>query len=209
MYEMQGPCPVSVPLARWLPGWLAVHRPAAGTRLPLEVPVSRFFLRSGVAPGVVPVSGSDVFLLPGTPVAQGFAGGDLKIFWLSTTYPQQWPCCPPEQGPFPPGHPQLPHRRPRWLLLAGSAGGGHGGGDTGFGGCLVDAEAGEHAGAVFEFQRLSRPLVERDERGHSAGPRRQGRGNGLPAGVGRPGRIRSYGMVSSFSISSMACALFW
>jgi hypothetical protein len=79
MYEMQGPCPVSVPLARWLPGWLAVHRPAAGTRLPLKVPVSRFFLRSGVAPGSVPVSGSDVFLLPWPDAAQGAAGGIFKI----------------------------------------------------------------------------------------------------------------------------------
>jgi hypothetical protein len=64
MYEMQGPCLAFGCWARRLPGWLAVTRPAAGTGRPPEVPVSRFFLRSGVAPGVVPVSGSDVFLLP-------------------------------------------------------------------------------------------------------------------------------------------------
>ena len=72
MYEMQGPGPV---FGRWpagCPAGVLVNRPAAGTRHPLEAPVSRFFLRSGVAPGVVPVSGSDVFLLPGTPVAQEF-----------------------------------------------------------------------------------------------------------------------------------------
>jgi len=40
----------------------------------------------------------------------------------------------------------------RSLLLVGGVGGGHGGGDVGFGGRLVDAEAGEQARAVFEFQ---------------------------------------------------------
>jgi hypothetical protein len=80
MYEMQGPCPV---FGRWpcrLPGWLAVTRPAAGTRRPPEVPVSRFFLRSGVAPGVVPVSGSDVFLLPPPGLAQGLRAVISRLF---------------------------------------------------------------------------------------------------------------------------------
>jgi hypothetical protein len=72
MYEMQGPGPV---FGRWpagCPAGVLVNRPSAGTGYPREAPVSRFFLRSGVAPGVVPVSGSEVFLLPGTPAAQEF-----------------------------------------------------------------------------------------------------------------------------------------
>jgi hypothetical protein len=80
MYEMQGPGPV---FGRWpagCPAGVLVNRPAAGTRHPLEAPVSRFFLRSGVAPGVVPVSGSDVFLLPGTPVAQEFRALISRFF---------------------------------------------------------------------------------------------------------------------------------
>ena len=60
---------------------------------------------------MVPVSGSDVFLLPGTPVAQGFAGGDLKFFWLSTRYPQRRLCCPPEQALFHQAIHNFLHRR--------------------------------------------------------------------------------------------------
>src|ERR1022692_4426221 len=100
MYEMQGPCLAFGRWARRLPGWLAVTRPAAGTGLPREVPVSRFFLRSGVAPGVVPVSGSDVFLLPREGAPQGVPGGIFKIVYPSTTYPQEQPCCPPDQALF-------------------------------------------------------------------------------------------------------------
>ena len=115
MYEMQGPGPV---FGRWpagCPAGVLVNRPSAGTGCPREVPVSRFFLRSGVAPGVVPVSGSDVFLLPGTPVAQGFAGGDLKFFWLSTRYPQRRLCCPPEQALFHQAIHNFLHRRVGFL----------------------------------------------------------------------------------------------
>jgi hypothetical protein len=115
MYEMQGPGPV---FGRWpagCPAGVLVNRPSAGTGCPREVPVSRFFLRSGVAPGVVPVSGSDVFLLPGTPVAQGFAGGDLKFFWLSTRYPQRRWCCPPEQALFHQAIHNFLHRPVRFL----------------------------------------------------------------------------------------------
>src|SRR5580692_12577954 len=111
MYEMQGPGPV---FGRWpagCPAGVLVNRPSAGTGYPREAPVSRFFLRSGVAPGVVPVSGSDVFLLPGTPVAQGFAGGDLKFFWLSTRYPQRRRRCPPEQALFHQAIHNFLHRR--------------------------------------------------------------------------------------------------
>jgi hypothetical protein len=100
MYEMQGPGPV---FGRWpagCPAGVLVNRPSAGTGYPREVPVSRFFPRSGVAPGVVPVSGSDVFLLPGTPVAQGFPGTNFKILSLSTKCPQRRPCCPPEVALF-------------------------------------------------------------------------------------------------------------
>ena len=94
MYEMRGPCPV---FGRWPAGCPAgwrLTRPAAGTGLPPEAPVSRFFLRSGVAPGLVPVSGSDVFLPPRPRAAQGFSGHGFKILYCPQLIHSRGPVVP-------------------------------------------------------------------------------------------------------------------
>jgi hypothetical protein len=67
------------PLARRLPGWLAFidRLLAPDTRVKRRFPGSSCV--PGVAPGVVPVSGSDVFLLPREGAPQGVPGGIFKI----------------------------------------------------------------------------------------------------------------------------------
>ena len=117
MYEMQGPGPV---FGRWpagCPAGVLVNRPAAGTGYPREVPVSRFFLRSGVAPGVVPVSGSDVFLLPGTPVAQGFRALISRFFRCPQNVHSDGHVVPRSRH-FSTG-PSTTFSTPGWLSLAG------------------------------------------------------------------------------------------
>jgi hypothetical protein len=68
-------------------------RPATRASDPPEAPASRLFLRSGVSPGLVTVSG-EAFLLPAGYPAQEFAASILRIFWPST-------CCPQKRQGYP------------------------------------------------------------------------------------------------------------
>ncbi len=100
MYEMQGPCPVA---GRWPAGcpagWRFIDRLLVpGSRLKVRFPGSSCV--PGVAPGVVPVSGSDVFLLPPPGSAQGAAAVFSKLFSRPQRIHSHGPCCPPEQELF-------------------------------------------------------------------------------------------------------------
>jgi hypothetical protein len=82
MYEMQGPCPAvrcGLPVARPTCGYLA----AAGTGYPPEVPVSRLFRRSGVAPGWNPSPAVRYFYCLAPSRHKGFPAAFSRFF-----------CCP-------------------------------------------------------------------------------------------------------------------
>ncbi len=111
MYEMQGPCPASRHRSAGCPATLRlsdlplVAAPAGSSGFP-ALPAPPGFPRTD------PVSSSDVFLLPRQRAAQGPSGSNLKILWPSTSYPQELPCCPPEQAPFHRAIHNFAHRMP-------------------------------------------------------------------------------------------------
>jgi hypothetical protein len=53
--------------------------PTAGAEDPPKVPVTRLFQRSGVAPGMVPVSNGECIFTASREVPQGLSAGYLKI----------------------------------------------------------------------------------------------------------------------------------
>jgi hypothetical protein len=121
MYEMQGPCPFA---GRRPAGCPAGWRSSTGCwyRAPAQssgFPVLPAF--PGLPPGVVPVSGSDVFLLPPRGSAQGAAASIFKIVSVVYNVSTATAVLSPGPGTFPPGHPQFPHRQPARRPSRGTA----------------------------------------------------------------------------------------
>jgi hypothetical protein len=111
MYEMQGPGPV---FGRWLAGcpagfWLIDRLLVPGTRVKFRFPGS--FCVPGLPPAWCPSPAVTYFYCPEPQWHKGFRAL-ISRFFLCPQMSTATATLSPAAGSFPPGHPQLPHRRP-------------------------------------------------------------------------------------------------